>query len=308
MEKQDAIIQISNLNKHYGDKHVLNNITIDVRKGECLGVIGKNGAGKTTMFECIENIKKWESGSILIKGKDITKNGKAVKKVLGVQLQSSSLPNDIKVEEAIKLFAVENHVKYSKKEYKELYKKFSLEENLQKRYKQLSTGQKRRVHLLIAILHDPEIVILDEPTAGLDIEGKDKLYNVIKELMEQGKTFLISSHDMQEVEKLCDRVAFVLDGKIVKIEDMNSNTLQNENTVICVKMHKAASNDQKKFSFGEFIEHDNGYDEYRCTSIISFLKEFIDSPITDDNEIQDIFIRKSSIEKELVDLIKGDEQ
>ncbi len=211
---EEIMIQIEKLNKFYGSKHVLKDIELTVKKGECFGIVGKNGAGKTTLLECIENIKTWESGTILINGIDAGKNVGKCKEILGVQLQSSSLPADIKVKEAMDLFAAEHKVSYDKK----LYEKFGLQLFLKKKYKHLSTGQKRRLHLFIAILHDPEIVILDEPTAGLDIEGKEQLYAVIEELKEKGKTILITSHDMVEVERLCDRVAFVIEGHIVKID------------------------------------------------------------------------------------------
>ena len=294
------MIHISKLNKSYGAKRVLRDIDLTVKKGECLGIVGKNGAGKTTLLECIENIKKWESGTISIHGVD---NSGRYKEVLGVQLQSASLPADIKVEEAMDLFAVEHGVTYNK----EAYEKFGLQFFLKKKYKQLSTGQKRRLHLFIAILHDPQVVILDEPTAGLDIEGKEQLYAVIEELKGKGKTLLITSHDMAEVEKLCDRVAFVIDGRIVKIDEMSRKNDSGKEIVLCIKTQKGTGNYIEGISFATYHGQTKEYDEYHCTAIAPFLNEFLPLVCANNDEIEDLFIRKSSIEKELTDLIKGDQ-
>lgn len=295
---EEVMIHISKLNKSYESKHVLKDIDLTVYKGECLGIVGKNGAGKTTLLECIENIKKWESGTISIKGVD---NAKSYKEILGVQLQSSSLPADIKVEEAMDLFAVEHGVTYDK----ETYEKFGIQFFLKKKYKQLSTGQKRRLHLFIAILHDPQVVILDEPTAGLDIEGKEQLYAAIEELKEKGKTILITSHDMAEIEKLCDRVAFVIDGRIVKIDEMGNRDGSVKENVICIKTKKGTGNYIEGISSATYHGQTKEYDEYHCTSIAHFLSEFVPLVFENNDNIEDIFVRKSSIEKELTDLIKG---
>ncbi|QOV19223.1 ATP-binding cassette domain-containing protein [Blautia liquoris] len=295
---EEIMIHISKLNKSYGSKRVLKDIDLNVKKGECLGIVGKNGTGKTTLLECIENIRKWESGTVSIQG--VNNLGK-YKEVLGVQLQSSSLPADIKVIEAMDLFAVEHGVTYSKEDYE----KFGIQFFLKKKYKQLSTGQKRRLHLFIAILHDPQIVILDEPTAGLDIEGKEQLYAVIDELKAKGKTILITSHDMTEVEKLCDRVAFVIDGRIVRIDEMSTPENEGKEFVICIKTQKGIGNYIEGISSATYHGKTKEYEEYHCISIASFLNEFLLLVLQNDDEIEDLYVRKSSIEKELADLIKG---
>lgn len=300
---EEIVIQIEKLNKFYGSKHVLKDIELTVKKGECFGIVGKNGAGKTTILECIENIKAWESGTILINGVDAGKNVGRCKKNLGVQLQSSSLPADIKVKEAMDLFAVEHGVTYSKEDYE----KFGLQFFLKKKYKQLSTGQKRRLHLFIAILHDPQIVILDEPTAGLDIEGKEQLYAAIDELKAKGKTILITSHDMTEVEKLCDRVAFVIDGSIVRIDEISTQENEGKEFVICIKTQKGTGNYIGGVSSATYHGQTKEYDEYHCISIASFLNEFVLLVLQNNDEIEDLFIKRNSIEKELADLIKGDQ-
>ena len=165
---KEKIISLEKLNKYYGEKHILKDISLEIFKGECFGIIGKNGVGKTTLLECIESIRKWQSGTIKVKGMEIQYNSKEMKKILGVQLQSCSLPVEMRVEEAIQLFSAEHGCGYNHIDLKV----FGLNGKLKNKYGDLSIGQKRRLHLLLAILHDPEIIILDEPTAGLDIEGK----------------------------------------------------------------------------------------------------------------------------------------
>ncbi|MCI8884147.1 MAG: ABC transporter ATP-binding protein, partial [Lachnospiraceae bacterium] len=162
-------------------------------------LLGVNGAGKTTSLECIEGLKKYDSGTIIVKGK------------MGIQLQSSSLPAHIKPMEAIKLFAKWNTAKI---DYSMLHT-LGIKEIEKKQYAQLSTGQKRRLHLALALISNPDIIFLDEPTAGLDVEGRLLLHEQIHKLKSQGKTIVLASHDMAEVETLCDRIAILNHGNIV---------------------------------------------------------------------------------------------
>ena len=192
-------IQVSNLKKSYGDSIVLKGLDFQIKQGEIFALLGVNGAGKTTALECIEGLKKYDSGKITVNGK------------MGIQLQSSSLPAHIKPMEAIKLFTKWNKAKLD----------FSILDTLgikgieRKQYVQLSTGQKRRLHLALALISNPDIIFLDEPTAGLDVEGRLSLHDLIRKLKSQGKTIVLASHDMAEVEALCDRIAILNDGKIV---------------------------------------------------------------------------------------------
>lgn len=192
-------IEISGLTKNYGSHAVLRGLDFNIRKGEIFALLGINGAGKTTAFECIEGLRKYDSGDIAINGK------------VGVQLQSSSLPDHIKPMEAVRLFAKWNKQKIDDSVLDAL----GMKEFAKKQYIQLSTGQKRRLHLALALIGQPEIVFLDEPTAGLDVEGKISLHDQIRRLKAQGITIVLASHDMAEVETLCDRIAILKEGKIV---------------------------------------------------------------------------------------------
>lgn len=192
-------IQVHELKKNYGSHTVLKGLNFRIESGEIFALLGVNGAGKTTALECIEGLRKYDSGKVTVNGKR------------GIQLQSASLPAHIKPMEAVKLFAKWNKTKidYS------MLDALGIKEIEKKQYIQLSTGQKRRLHLALALINNPDIIFLDEPTAGLDVEGRLSLHEQIRKLKSQGKTIILASHDMAEVETLCDRIAILNDGNIV---------------------------------------------------------------------------------------------
>lgn len=195
---KDAI-QIRGLKKSYGSHMVLKGLDLQIKKGEIFALLGVNGAGKTTTLECIEGLRKYDSGTITVNGK------------MGIQLQSSSLPAHIRPMEAVKLFAKWNKTKIDDA----MLDGLGIKEMEKTQYIQLSTGQKRRLHLALALIGDPDIIFLDEPTAGLDVEGRLSLHEQIRKLRDIGKTIILASHDMAEVETLCDRIAILNNGNIV---------------------------------------------------------------------------------------------
>lgn len=195
---KDAI-RVRGLKKSYGNNMVLRGLDFQIEKGEVFALLGVNGAGKTTTLECIEGLRKYDSGKIRVNGK------------MGIQLQSSSLPSHIKPMEAVKLFAKWNDTKI---DY-DMLNALGIREIEKSQYIQLSTGQKRRLHLALAIIGNPDIIFFDEPTAGLDVEGRLSLHKQILNLKSQGKTVVLASHDMAEVEALCDRIAILNGGNIV---------------------------------------------------------------------------------------------
>lgn len=193
-----AAISVENLTKSYGDHAVLKGVSFEVERGEIFALLGVNGAGKTTTLECIEGLKSRDGGKIQLNG------------AAGIQLQSSSLPAHIKCAEAVRMFALWNGGRASKQYISAL----GIDKLAKKQYGALSEGQKRRLHLALALVRDPDILFLDEPTAGLDVEGRVSLHALIRELKNKGKTIVLASHDMTEVEQLCDRIAVLRDGVI----------------------------------------------------------------------------------------------
>ena len=195
-------IHVHNLRKSYGDHIVLKGLNFQIQKGEVFALLGVNGAGKTTTLECVEGLKTYDCGEITVNGK------------MGIQLQSSSLPAHIKPMEAVKLFA-----KWNKADVDyDMLAVLRLEEIEKKQYLELSMGQKRRLHLALALIGNPDIIFLDEPTAGLDVEGRLSLHAQIRKLKSQGKTIVLASHDMAEVETLCDRISILHNGNIIFAE------------------------------------------------------------------------------------------
>lgn len=191
-------LRVSGLIKSYGERRVLTGVSFAVQKGEIFGILGVNGAGKTTLLECVEGFLNYEEGSVSVNGR------------MGVQLQSASLPGYITAEEAMRLFARWKRVRADEA----LFSLLGTEKLRKKRYMELSAGQKRRLHLALALIGDPGILFLDEPGAGLDVEGRLALHAELRRLKDAGKTIVLTSHDMAEVESLCGRIAILDGGRI----------------------------------------------------------------------------------------------
>ena len=197
--KDDYAVKVEGLRKCYGPHPVLKGLDFQIRRGEIFGLIGINGAGKTTALECMEGFRRYDGGRICVNGR------------IGVQLQSASLPAYMKAMEAVRLFAAWKQTKPDPSVLSAL----EISRLQKKNYGELSTGQKQRLHLALALTGDPEILILDEPAAGLDVEGRTALHGLIRSMRDRGKTILLTSHDMAEVEELCDRIAVLHRGMLV---------------------------------------------------------------------------------------------
>ncbi len=205
------MISVEGLTKSYGGKRVVDDVSFSVGKGEIFGLLGPNGAGKTTTLECMEELRLPEGGSVSIMGVDPFREAGRLRDLIGVQLQSSGLPATIKVREALQFFSAYHRVAPRM----DLLKRFHLEEKKEAEFHTLSTGQQRRLSLALAVAHEPDIVFLDEPTAGLDVKSRKELHDLMEELREDGSTIILSTHDMAEAEEMTDRVAILLQGRIV---------------------------------------------------------------------------------------------
>jgi ABC-2 type transport system ATP-binding protein len=208
---EELVVHLQELRKTYGNFAAVDNISFDVHRGEIFGLLGPNGAGKTTTLECLEGIRRPDSGILSIMGIDPIRNPHGLRNLIGVQLQASSMPDTISVVEAMRFFCAYHGIK---PRY-DLLERMGLSEKLNAQYQELSIGQKRRLALALAVAHNPPIIFLDEPTAGLDVMSRVELHDVMHELQQTGITIILSTHDMSEVEKMADRVAILLHGKIV---------------------------------------------------------------------------------------------
>jgi ABC-2 type transport system ATP-binding protein len=197
--------------KVYGNFVAVSGISFDVQRGEIFGLLGPNGAGKTTTLECLEGIRKADGGEMNILGINPAREPRKLRDLIGVQLQTSSLPPEMHADEAMKFFCAYHGVALRF----DLLDRLGLQEIRRTPYQQLSTGQQRRLALALAIAHNPPVVILDEPTAGLDVASRTELHALMEELKEQGTSILLATHDMAEAEKMADRVAILLKGKVV---------------------------------------------------------------------------------------------
>ena len=209
----DSIVNVKNFKKTYGSFTAVDGISFDVNKGEIFGLLGPNGAGKTSTLECLEGLRIPSGGEIEIMGVNPAKQSNKLKDIIGVQLQSSGLPESITVKEAMKLFSAYHGIapRY------DILERFNLGSKMSAQFHMLSGGQQRRLILALAIAHNPAVLILDEPTASLDVQSRVELHEIMKELKEKGTTIILATHDMAEAEKLSDRIATLLKGKIVAL-------------------------------------------------------------------------------------------
>lgn len=211
----EAIIVAEGLVKRYGDFTAVNGVDFQVKRGEVFGLLGPNGAGKTTTMEMIEGLRRPDSGRALVAGFDTGREGKKVKEVIGVQLQSTSLFDLLKVKEITQMYASF----YAKTvPIVPLLESMILKEKLNGRVKELSGGQKQRLAIALALVNDPLVVFLDEPTTGLDPQARRTLWDIILRLKEQGKTIVLSTHYMDEAHVLCDRICLMDAGKVIALD------------------------------------------------------------------------------------------
>ncbi len=209
----EPVIRVENLAKRYGDVEAVCGVSFSVSEGEVFGLLGPNGAGKTSTIEILEGLRKADAGKAIVCGYDPGKDATALKYVIGAALQSTALPDKLRVMEALNLFASFYKIH---KDPEDLLKRFGLEEKRNAFYSQLSGGQKQRLALAIALINDPKVVFLDEPTAGLDPQVRREIYDIIEELKRDKKTIVLTTHYIEEAERLCDRVAIIDHGKVIK--------------------------------------------------------------------------------------------
>ncbi len=215
----ESDITISNLNKKYEDKLALDNLTLEVQKGELFGLLGPNGAGKTTTISILCGLIKPTSGSAKICGYDIGKDTQKVKELLGVCIQETAIYPYLTGKENLELFG--NLYNLDKKTIRErskiLLDKVGLSEDAKRVTAKYSGGMKRRLSLAIALIHDPQIAFLDEPTVAMDPQSRHAVWDFIKEQKAKGKTIILTTHYMEEAEELCDRVGIIDHGKLIAL-------------------------------------------------------------------------------------------
>ncbi len=208
------IITVKNLVKKYKDFTAVNDISFSVKQGEIFGILGPNGAGKTTTLEIMETLKQLTSGNVVIDGYDVTKHPWEVKRRIGVQLQSSAFYPEVRLTELLDMFAAMYDVKIDPME---MLREVELEDKAKSYVKQLSGGQQQRFSIASTLINQPNVIFLDEPTTGLDPQARIHLWEMVRKINKNGVTIVLTTHYMDEAEQLCDRLAVMDHGKILKI-------------------------------------------------------------------------------------------
>jgi len=229
--QDDIVVGVRNLVKQYPGVKAVDDVSFDVRRGEIFGMVGPNGAGKTTTIECLEGFRQPDGGTIQVLGLDPLRDRYQVRERIGVQFQSAALPDRIKVWEALDLFAAF----YSRPvDWQPVLEQMGLAEKRDAYFAKLSGGQKQRVFIALALINDPELAFLDELTTGLDPQARRAMWDQVRTIRERGTTVFLTTHFMEEAERLCDRVAIIDHGKIVALDTPQNliDSLRAENRVV----------------------------------------------------------------------------
>jgi len=208
-------IAVVDLRKSYGRVQAVDGVSFEVNQGEIFGMVGPNGAGKTTAIECIEGLRKPDEGSVQVLGLDPQRGGYELRERIGVQLQETALADRIKVREAMDLFA--SFYRRSV-DWDPLLDQLGLAEKRGASFGKLSGGQKQRLFIALALVNDPDVVFLDELTTGLDPQARRAMWELVRGMRDRGKTVFLTTHHMEEADRLCDRVAIMDHGKIVALD------------------------------------------------------------------------------------------
>jgi ABC-2 type transport system ATP-binding protein len=297
----NPILQVENLEKRYEDVHAVRGVSFSVQEGEVFGLLGPNGAGKTSTIEVLEGLRVPDGGRVSVCGFDPQKNPNKLKHEIGAALQSTSLPDKIRVVEAVRLFA---SFYQRRRKPEELLKRFGLEEKRNAFYNQLSGGQKQRLALAIALVNDPKVLFLDEPTAGLDPQVRREIYDIIEELKAQKKTIVLTTHYIEEAERLCDRVAIVDHGKVIAEgtpRELKQRSV--DTTRVEVRLAKPTANGSLKSLDGvvDAREVDGAY-VLHCQRTAPAIVSLVKHLEADQNELVSLEIATPSLEDVFIEL------
>ena len=216
------IIDTTNLTAAYGPVTALTGVNLTVNKGEIFGLLGPNGAGKTTLLACVEGLHKPKQGQVRVGGIEVQADPSATKRQLGIQLQKTALLDDLTVVELVEVYAALYEVYLNSEQIHSLLSRFDLLEKRNTLARRLSGGQQQRLALAVAIANDPQIVLLDEPTSALDPHARRAVWDVIRQLHDEGRTIVLTTHAMEEAEALCGRVAIIDRGRIIACDTPSS--------------------------------------------------------------------------------------
>src|SRR6187200_641684 len=249
------VIHVSNIRKTYGSTVAVDDVSFDVQQGEIFGLIGPNGAGKTTTMECVEGLRAPDRGTISVLSLNPVRDARTLQHRVGVQLQQAQLQKRIKVWEAVDLWAA----LYPRAVNGDaLLERLGLTDKRNAWFMTLSGGQKQRLFIALALIHDPEVVLLDELTTGLDPQARRAIWELVRGIRDRGKTVLLTTHLMEEAERLCDRIAIIEHGRVLDMGTPSEIVQRHcaEQTVILVVEHEDAESMLRSFPCVERVERD----------------------------------------------------
>jgi len=289
------IIEVTNLEKKYGDINAVNGVSFNVEKGEVFGILGPNGAGKTTTVEMIEGLRKPNAGTIKVCNIDALKEPQRIKEIIGVQLQATSLYDNIRVKEAIELFGG-----YYAKSIPAaiIMDEVSLTEKKDSQVSKLSGGQKQRLSVGLALVNDPELIFLDEPTTGLDPQARHNIWSIVEKLRERGKTVVMTTHYMEEAEQLCHRLAIVDQGKIIAM-DTPDNLINKAELATSIEFSTSTELDGLAKKIPGICKVNNGSARKYSVStkaVSRILKDLTNLCYDNNIELQNISVRQATLE------------
>ena len=312
MNKKSVVIKVSNLNKRFGTLVAVNNVSFEINKGEIVGILGPNGAGKTTTIRLLTGVFQIENNAkIEILGRDIIENPTRYKKDFGIVPEVSNAFSDYSVWQNLMFSG--GIYGLSKDEMEErsntLLNQFDLISKKHSKTKTLSKGLKQRLNLCQALLHNPPILILDEPTSGLDPISVNLMRNQILKLKEEGKTILITTHDMQEAQNICDRILIMNKGKIIADESPDTLREQFKSTsTILFKIEGVISSKQESilFKIGNFVKEKSGYYVFSSENALKDIANIYQATEENNIKITDLKIKDTSLEEVFIHLIEKD--
>jgi len=297
----NPVLQVENLVKRYGDVEAVRGVSFSVSEGEVFGLLGPNGAGKTSTIEILEGLRDPDGGRATVCGLDPQKNPNELKNEIGATLQATSLPDKLRVGEALSLFT--GFYKRTRNP-DDLLKRFGLEDKRNSFYNQLSGGQKQRLALALALVNDPRVLFLDEPTAGLDPQVRREIYGIIEELKQEKKTIVLTTHYIEEAERLCDRVAIIDHGKLIAQgtpRDLKQRSA--DTTRVEVRLAKPANNGTLKALDGvtDARELDGAY-VLHCQRTAPAIVALVKHLEVEGNELVSLEIATPSLEDVFIEL------
>ena len=290
----DVVIKVVNLKKSYGEVKAVDGISFEIRKGEIFSLLGPNGAGKTTTMEILEGLRRPDSGEIHYFGEKVKNIDERIKERIGVQLQDPAFFEYLTVKETLEIFG---GIYGKKKDLNELVEMMGLVEKIKSKVKDLSGGQLKRLAISVALVNDPDIVFLDEPTTGLDPQARRVVWEIISKLKSEGKTVFLTTHYMEEAERLADRVYIIDHGKIIAsgtVDELIGSL--NMESVIIFEIKEGSMEDLRTTGLEKILKIGENRYEVSTRNLEEDLSTIFDISRKRDLEIENLIIRRPNLE------------